>query len=373
MRKKLIVYSVIFLVLQFIKSILIADYEQDYGKGRMEMLVRSPGVVEYKTIRNSDGYDKYQPIVIKKIQGNSEGTEMPLLLVGTTAQYVQGEHLSLVNGAFFTNTAVIEERNVAVISNQLSMELFGTTKAVGNRLKLNQKVYKVVGVYKKHKRLREYIKDDGYERIYIPITCEAAKEANVEVVMMEGAFLDKMPNEKILADIGLNSNRLIMSDQTKWLKESKSIAELPLIVFECVLSIVGGQLLYHEIKRYRHYSYKHYKVNKRTKQYVISGIWGIALLVYGIGVYWVFKMSLSNMYINPNRLPEENIFDLTFYWKLWCQDWAWDNLFMMSQVAPFRKMLSLLKGSLYGINLVQYILLVKILGQRLNGIKGDKD
>lgn len=364
MRKKLIVYVVIFFILQFIKSILIADYEADYGKSRIEMLVRAPATIEYKKIRNSNRYDEYQPILIKQMQESIADIDKPVKLVGTTYNYGQLEHLPMVRGAFFTNKAVMEGRNVAVISDKLSMQLFGSTKAVGNILDLNQKAYKVVGVYKKYNRLRDYINDDDYEHIYIPITCEALKEAKVEAAIIDGTFLKQMPDEGILGEMGLNSNLLIMNDQSKWVKESKSIGETPFIIFHFVLSLMVGKLLYQAIKEYRHCE----KIETK-KQYVMIGAWEISLLVCGIYLYCAFKMSFSNVYINANRLPKENIFDLQFYWQLLCQDWAKNNLFMISGIAPFRKMLSLLRESLHGINILQYILLAKMVQQVSGYIK----
>jgi putative ABC transport system permease protein len=67
-------------------------------------------------------------------------------ITGVTAAYAVTNNLSLVQGQFLTEEMVTRRRNVIVIGNQLVQDLFGSTDAVGQRIRVEGRYMEVVGV-----------------------------------------------------------------------------------------------------------------------------------------------------------------------------------------------------------------------------------
>ncbi len=355
MKKRWIAYGIIFLVLQFIKGFLMEDYRLDLGDSRLEILIQENQKVEYRKLKNSKSYGLYNLIVLNQKKQSIEGIDQSVRTIGTTSTYKQLEHLPMVSGAFFTNKAVQEERNVAVISDELSRRLFGSSMGKGNRLRLNEEVYEVVGVYKKYRRLRDYIVDDGYERIYIPITCAAIKDEPIRQIIIDD-FSGNIPNERDLNQMGISSKLNINSDQSRWLKKSQNIIELPIWILHLVMIAGFVRYLYQSI-RYSLYM----KREKQEKHLFLDlkcvGIGATFILYIGI----VVRMSLSKIYIPSEWLPQDNLFDVVFYWKKIQHEWAISNLFLIEGISKFKQTVSLLNRIMYIINMIQIVVMIKFI------------
>jgi hypothetical protein len=85
-------------------------------------------------------------------------------------------------------------------------------------------------------------------------------------------------------------------------------------------------------------------------------------------LYIAFKICFYKVYIDPTKLPAENIFDICFYLEALKTEWIRHSQFVGNKVSHFERALYSLKLILYSINSVQIIIGVKIglLGMKNN-------
>lgn len=332
----------IFLVLQLIKYGVVADYGQSYGEKRIEIALDKSSGITYQAMRAADEYSLYHPVLQNHIRDISTDTNKKVEVIGTTSLYEQLERLHMVDGAFFGEEAVKEGRDIVVISDQLSMDLVGACKGVGNLIHIGEKAYIIVGVYKKYERIRDYMMDDGYEKVYVPITASVVQKNSIEFCTFDGTYLEQMPSIEELQRMGLGEQAGIKSNQETWVKECRSIGQLPMVCLWVLFTYLGASMLY-----------------KRTVQNYIRGKLLFEALIYFVGVLILFKLTFDLVCIRPDSLPRENIFDLTFYWKALRKEWIRHNQFVQIGISQFDKALYLLKWQLHSINFIQYLCLFK--------------
>ena len=99
---------------------------------------------------------------------NENGVEMPSVTVnGVTANFVEIEDKTIVEGRFFTADEVDRSAKVCVIADDVREKYFSDKSAVGQTLKLRGLPLKIVGVEDK----RGQLPGSSFNRaIYIPVT-----------------------------------------------------------------------------------------------------------------------------------------------------------------------------------------------------------
>lgn len=361
MKRRVIAYCVVFFILQLLKALLLNDYGKDYGKSRIEISLGESSALSYNEVDLREEYIAYCPTLISRIQNAGDVGGKAIQIIGTNDAYRQLENMQMVDGAFFGSEAVNEKRNVAVISDELSYALFRSNKAACNTINLQGKEYLIVGVYKKYNRLRDFIVDDGYEKVFVPFTSSLVKDKKIEGVCIDGTYLEEMPKEQDLQKMQLGGG--LKSEQSKWFKEYTTIGQLPMMILWLFVTIIGLKTLYKDGAR----CFGIIKQGNRRKEkykYILRGL-GKGILVLGaIGL--LFKLTFDKVYINPSKLPEENIFDFVFYWKALKAEWIRHNQFRRLDLTSFEQAAYLLKLMLHSINIVQYMVLVKIEKTRYN-------
>jgi hypothetical protein len=352
MRKKLAIYLMIFIIFQIVKALLILDYKGEYGDSRIETAINKKYQVTYDYMLLTEGYSKLQPIMLSKSEDLEVKGCQSATVIGITSNWVQLEKFRMIDGAFFGEEANKEERDLTVISSQLSIKLFGSGKAVGNTLSIENKYYQIVGVYKKHTRLRDYVLDDGSESIYIPIKSSVARSWNVQSIIIDGKCKEEVPQVNDLQKLEVNKENSHISDQSKWVKNMQSLSQLPLVIFWLILC--SGIL----------------KTTTRMLSDKMQTKWlkfakGVSYLII---LYIAFKICFYKVYIDPTKLPAENIFDICFYLEALKTEWIRHSQFVGNKVSHFERALYSLKLILYSINSVQIIIGVKIglLGMKNN-------
>jgi len=120
-------------------------------------------------------------------------------LSGSTAGYPEVENGEVAVGRFFTEE---EERNlsrVVVLGNLVKEELFGESDAVGQRVKINEKTFEVIGVMKERGSVALQDYDD---QVFIPIKSMQRLIAGVNHVGLLRAKIDHEDNiPKAINDI----------------------------------------------------------------------------------------------------------------------------------------------------------------------------
>lgn len=344
MKKKIGVCLVGFIILQIIKALCITDYKEEYGESRVEVILNKRGEITYDEMVLKEGYEQLQPIMLSieeaiEVEGCDHATT-----IGTTANWNELEKLPMIDGTFFTNQANKEERDLAVISNKLAISIWGSEKAVGNIMSIQGVQYQVVGVYKKYPRVRQYLMDNGSETIYMPLKSSVARDWKVQSIIINGS--KENFNIHNLTSLGIDKQTSYMNDATKWVKKVKGISSLPLIILWGSLSLLTASALVSLVK-------------DKTKS---KGYQLISVLIGGALIYITYKISFwGGVYIDPATFPAENIFDLSFYWESLKQGWVRHNQFIGWRGSYFERALYILKGLVYSLNLIQIILIIKMI------------
>ena len=357
MKKKIIFWTLLFVLLQLIKMMTINDYAKEFGENRLCYAMKKQNALSYKTLKMNEGYAAYQPILINSLVEPSNDSTKQIKVVGTNSYYEQLEHLQFVDGAFFGEGAVEDGSCVAIISDELSNSLFGSDHAVGNIFHIEKQAYKIVGVYKEYRRLRDYQINSGYEEVYVPLTSSAVKKEAIQMVVIDGSYQEVMPNQEELGKLGLNEGSMIKRDHTTWLKTCKSIGLLPMVVVWLIV-IIGG---WSALSKQWGQCYGIFKEVKERRNLVkIIGImmgWVLGyLFVIGFGGY----MSIAQLYIRADALPPQNVFDLTFYFKVLTAEWRRHEQIMGMGLGRFENAVYLLKSQLHIVNIVQYMCLANM-------------
>lgn len=119
-------------------------------------------------------------------------------LTGTTASYLEVEGGKIEKGRFFTKE---EEKNlsrVAVLGNDVKDELFGQSDAVGQRIKISNYTFEVIGVLKE----RGVVAFEDYDdQIFLPLKT-TQRMMGINHIGLIRAKIDSEENfEKAIADI----------------------------------------------------------------------------------------------------------------------------------------------------------------------------
>ena len=139
------------------------------------------------------------------------------------------------------------------------------------------------------------------------------------------------------------------------------LGQLPMIILLCLLVYVGIRRVYASCTQ----NYEILKSSRtRKEQFTAIGV-SVAKFLLFVGIVCIIgKITLGQCYINPRKLPEENIFDMAFYWKSIKEEWVRHNQFRALNLSKFEQATYLLKLIIHSINIIQYVCLVKIVIKR---------
>lgn len=356
MRKKIVIMIILFLVLQFIKGWCIDEFKEEHGESRIEYLASETEGIDYERLVRSSYYQALLPIALKQKKVSVQKLDEPTLAIGVTASYIQLEHLDMIEGSFIVDQAVQEQRNVAVISEQAAIKLFRTAKIIGKTIKCNEQLYKVVGVYKERKHIWERICEDGYEAIYIPITDLMFKESAAQQVIINGKYIEKMPSQTALDQLGLSDDAIKEYDYSYWESEIQGIACFPIVFAAIICCILFDRKVWQYGKEKEVWKQQSYEFSWKS----FLNRMAVSLLVISINMLVIY-LSVSHFYINPSSLPAENIFDLSFYWHQLCDSWVKQNLYRRESILAYGSLLIAFKKIIHIINLFQCIGVIVIL------------
>jgi len=155
-------------------------------------------------------------------------------ITGTNYLYPEFLQINLMYGSFFTHKAEVDGEDVAVIDETLAWTLFKTLDAVGRKVEILGREFKIVGVAEKGGSIIETLTDDGIPDVYIPAarllelepseaaTCFQVKSAEAG---LPGQYETEITNA--LQAIGKSpENYRITNYQTK----EMLLSQIPLIV-----------------------------------------------------------------------------------------------------------------------------------------------
>lgn len=187
-----------------------------------------------------------------------EGKSKVSQIFGTTANYTNVRNSNFESGGFFTQADVNSGRKVAVIGYKIAEDLFDDTYVVGEKIKVGEYRYTVVGVMEESGGQSTMSPDD---KVYIPITVAQRQfgQDNLGVIFAQATSNDDVAAAVTMAE-EVMSRRLNKDEYT--VLDQKEI-----------LSTVSGIL--------------------DTLTAALGGIAAISLLVGGIGIMNIMLVSVT--------------------------------------------------------------------------------
>jgi len=163
----------------------------------------SMGVLTIKTLTRDDVevlsqksnapfIEEVMPIVAGQAVVTYGGEERKTNFIGATANLPQVNDSYPVEGRFFTENEEKGMTRVAVLGSKVREKLFGESEAVGQRIKVNRRGFKVIGVMEE-KGARGI--EDLDDQIYIPLSTAQKQILGINYL---NAMMVKVENEELI-------------------------------------------------------------------------------------------------------------------------------------------------------------------------------
>ena len=179
-------------------------------------------------------------------------------VMGTTENYTDLRKYNFVAGGFFNKADVNSGRKMAVVGHKIAEDLFGDSPAVGEKIKVGDYRYTVVGVIEEKGGQGTMSPDD---KIYVPITVAQRQfgQDNIGLIFAEAKTAEDVPQVVILTEEVLK--RRLKEDEFTVLDQKE------------ILSTISGIL--------------------NTLTIALGGIAAISLVVGGIGIMNIMLVSVT--------------------------------------------------------------------------------
>lgn len=238
-------------------------------------------------------------------------------LILTDETYPKLIPLDIIRGTYFELSNVPQADNFIVISEDMSIKYFKNDKSIGQTLNIDGMPYIICGVYKQNNSIATDISSNGIDNIYLPYTSVNEYE-KLPVNFLYAKSDNKTVSQSLEYDIiSITGNNLGYDNQSSYSDSLKLISQSISITFFICSLIIILTLIYFFIK----YSKRLYLTLKhnmsegvyQNKIIVRKAVICVALVMAIILIFIAFKF---DFYIPPNMLPDDNIFDLKFYYEL---------------------------------------------------------
>ena len=224
-----------------------------------------------------------------------------------------------VSGGNFDNYCTAQGEKSAIISDKLSLELFKSYDIINNKINLLGETYKVVGVYKTDDSFISEISGDGVERVIIPYTSyNESQNLLLDTMSVQSSEVSKADfkyNIKKVAGEKINNYKSI-----DYQKEKATVTEIKSLVFfiiGIILLVLISKLIYkilmREYQRVVAYKDKYYFIDiikKEKKSLIITAVISLLLIIC---IIFIFNYICFDLVAPEGYIPEDNIFDITFY------------------------------------------------------------
>ncbi len=240
----------------------IEQRKRTYSKG---MVARDFAVVE----DGATTLDSVAAVRLKNLVVSARGVQRRVRVYGITASYgrVHGREVSA--GRWLEESDDVESRKVAVLGADLAERLFGTEDPLGKPVRVGDALFKVVGV---EERLGNKMVNSGWTRremsgVLIPLSAFRAYIQGGEGITILSV---KTPSAENLNLVKAEIERLVR-------RSHHGISD-----FE--VENIADEVIKVE---------KEIRAQMRNLTIVLVSIAGISLLVGGVGIYSVLKISLA--------------------------------------------------------------------------------
>ncbi len=213
-------------------------------------------------------------------------------------------------------------QDYVAVSDCLSSKLFKSIDTIGNEVWILNRKYKVRGIYKRSDSMLINLLGDGFDRVFIPY--ESVKDNQnrpVDVLTvrrdkgealydieskLKADFGDKLAGYKITDysniynGLGLGNNLLLF------------FLGLIAIIYTIFFMIKYLLLLIQKLKLQGDYYYINSILRVEFKK-IISVF--LIIIICSFVIVYIINLIRFNFYINKDYIPDDNIFDLKFYFE----------------------------------------------------------
>lgn len=292
-----------------------ADRNNLFTVKDVEKLSQQPGTGELAAAAESSMPVKYGNSIVASV------------IRGVSSNYGYFLALDIVKGNFLSRADEEEASQVAVIDEELALELFKTNNAVGNGIEVYGRKFKIIGVAARDPSLLGALTAQKEPSVYIPVNVmlDLDKEAGISSIQVKtteddllGRNVDIVSNA--LRAIGRNPSGYIIEDYGIKAFFLRQKTQLAVFVPGLVLILLLAVLLKNSIKRLvlllasgckADYLINVLKIH-RTR--LLSELTRSLLLLGGMLAVW-FGISFK-LFIPQSYIPDELI-DLSYYAGLW--------------------------------------------------------
>jgi putative ABC transport system permease protein len=246
-----------------------ADNPQDPLERKKLGLSRGLTVRDIGVVDDSQSLDAVAALRIKDMVVRSGGEERRARIYGITPSYVTVHDRPIAAGRWFDQGDEIERRRVAVLGLELAEKVFGSDDPLGKQIRIGDTAFRVIGV---EGQLGNRQANSGWTRremngVLIPLaTFRAYLQGGERVNLMTVKTSELDTLEQVKGEV----ERLVR-------RAHHGVGD-----FE--IENVADEMLKAE---------KEIRVMLRNWTIVLSVISGISLLVGGVGIYSVLKISLT--------------------------------------------------------------------------------
>lgn len=273
----------------------------------------------YNSLDIGDIEDLYERIYFRRVSFCSEQGKRIIKEEAVTPVLINEYYFEIygikLNGNGFTEDNIKNKDNVAVIGSTLALKLFFNADAVGKIITIDNQEYKICGIIDEDENIINQISADGKQRVYIPYTCYPQYE-NCGVDMI--SYDNSVSSAPLIEQMDLSEyHSTNFSEKSKVIENFKHILFLLLFIALCVIALkiwhVLCKRLYSDIK-------EDLKENYLLKSLKSIPIKFIFLIIIALGIpallFTIFLILDFSIYIIPEYIPYDNIFDFSYYIKM---------------------------------------------------------
>lgn len=267
-------------------------------------------------LKISDLQNLSERISMRKVSFCSELEEAQIRGEAVTAVLTNENYFEIyaakLIGSGITEEMVEGREKSVVIGSGLALKLFFNTDSVGKTVTLNGDEYKICGVFDDSDSLINRVSSDGKDRVYIPYTCyDGYSDCILNII----AYDNTAPSAAIFQQMGLSQYSF-----TNLSEKSKVVLNYEHIIFFVLyiaLLIIALEIWYKlsrklisEIRESLKTNYFWKSVKAIPSKYIL-----LLLTLLGIPAVLLFLLLISDfsIYIVPQYLPYDNIFDISYY------------------------------------------------------------
>lgn len=333
-RKKVLgLNCVIFFII--LSSMLLLSLSYCYG-----MKKNVPDIVEYRRINNEGidfkTFDKIKnqetqhlectayseaKCSVKNAYGVTNDSDAKTKLVLADENYFSLYNHNFIKGRKPDSGLMKSDVNVAVISEKLAVDMYKTVHVIGNKIDINGQAYTIMSVYKNDDSYIYKSSEDGYERIIIPYDSYKNKDLPVLDVLSVKHDSSKNTDSVYSFEKSLSSNIDMYTKTDLSLSKNINFQYLRILLFVvgCLIIVLLCRLIIKVCKNLKSFikgklkDYYFMQLLCKEKRQLIMFLLKTGLIIALIII--IFSLAKFNIVVNDKYLPNDNIFDISFYKK----------------------------------------------------------